>query len=152
GREEGRPHAARVHAPPRRVRGRARRLRVAREDGRRRGRDEGRRRPLDEERRGVAVDVDGTPRAGFPTPSKKLELFSPTMAEWGFADQALPNYIESHLHESKIDRAAGEMGLLPTFRLPTLIHTRSGNSKWLNELSNANPVWIHTSDAARLGV
>ena len=41
---------------------------------------------------------------------------------------------------------------MPTFRLPTLIHTRSGNSKWLYELSNTNPVWIHPEDAARLGV
>ncbi len=100
----------------------------------------------------IAVDVDGEPCAAFATPSKRLELYSPTMSDWGFADQALPNYVESHLHESTIDRAAGEMTLLPTFRLPTLIHTRSGNSKWLNEISNANPVWIHTSDAARLGV
>ena len=28
----------------------------------------------------------------------------------------------------------------------------SGNAKWLYELSNANPVWIHTEDAARIGV
>src|SRR6185369_12958024 len=37
-------------------------------------------------------------------------------------------------------------------RLPTMIHTRAGNSKWLNELGNANPVWLHVSDAKRLGV
>jgi anaerobic selenocysteine-containing dehydrogenase len=100
----------------------------------------------------IAVDVDGVPRAGFATPSKKLELFSPTMKDWGFEENALPHYIESHVHESKLDRAKGEMVLLPTFRLPTLIHTRSGNSKWLNEISNANPVWVHPTDAARLGV
>jgi anaerobic selenocysteine-containing dehydrogenase len=100
----------------------------------------------------IAVDVDGMPRAGFPTPSKKLELVSPTMAQWGFEEQALPNYIESHVHESRLDRAKGEMVLLPTFRLPTLIHTRSGNAKWLYEISNANPVWVHPIDAARLGV
>jgi anaerobic selenocysteine-containing dehydrogenase len=64
----------------------------------------------------------------------------------------MPNYIESHVHESRLDRAKGEMVLLPTFRLPTLIHTRSGNAKWLYEISNANPVWVHTSDAERLGV
>ena len=46
----------------------------------------------------------------------------------------------------------GEFCLLPTFRLPTLIHTRSGAAKWLNEISQRNPVWIHTSDARRLGV
>ncbi len=44
------------------------------------------------------------------------------------------------------------MVLVGTFRLPTLIHTRSANSKWLTELSNTNPVWIHPTDATRLGV
>ena len=44
------------------------------------------------------------------------------------------------------------MVLLPTFRLPTLIHTRSGNAKYLNEISHRNPLWIHTSDAQRLGL
>jgi anaerobic selenocysteine-containing dehydrogenase len=42
--------------------------------------------------------------------------------------------------------------LLPTFRLPTLIHTRSGNSKWLYEISHTNPLWLHPEDAARVGV
>jgi anaerobic selenocysteine-containing dehydrogenase len=44
------------------------------------------------------------------------------------------------------------MVLLSTFRLPTQIHTRSANSRWLDELSHTNPVWIHPSDAARLGI
>jgi hypothetical protein len=46
----------------------------------------------------------------------------------------------------------GEMLLLPNFRLPTLIHTRSANAKWLYEISHKNPVWMHPSDAKRLGV
>jgi anaerobic selenocysteine-containing dehydrogenase len=89
---------------------------------------------------------------GFPTPSKKLELHSPTMVEWGWPDYAAPCYVESHVDENQLDRSRGEMVLVPTFRLPTLIHTRSANSKWLTELSNTNPVWVHPSDAARLGV
>jgi anaerobic selenocysteine-containing dehydrogenase len=44
------------------------------------------------------------------------------------------------------------MLLLPTFRLPTLIHTRSANAKWLYEISHRNPVWLHPEDARRLGV
>jgi anaerobic selenocysteine-containing dehydrogenase len=44
------------------------------------------------------------------------------------------------------------MLLLPNFRLPTLIHTRSANAKWLYEISHKNPVWMHPSDAQRLGV
>jgi anaerobic selenocysteine-containing dehydrogenase len=73
------------------------------------------------------------------------------MAACGSVDAAaLPAYIRSHVHPQEL--GPGEMVLVPTFRLPTLIHTRSGNAKWLYEISNSNPVWIHTADAARLGV
>ena len=100
----------------------------------------------------IGVDIDGTARAGFGTPSKKLELYSPTMTDWDFDEQAMPNYIPSHVHPGTIDNEQNEYVLVPTFRLPTLIHSRSANAKWLYELSNNNPVWIHTSDAARIGV
>ncbi len=100
----------------------------------------------------IGVEIEGIARLGFPTPSRKLEFFSSTLKAWRWPEQAVPNYIRSHVHWSQIDRDRGEMVLLPTFRLPTLIHTRSGNAKWLNELSHSNPVWIHPEDAARLGV
>ncbi|MEZ4700205.1 MAG: molybdopterin-dependent oxidoreductase [Rhodothermales bacterium] len=102
----------------------------------------------------VGVDVDGVARAGFNTPSRKLEFFSPTLHAWGWPEKeyTLPWSIKSHVHPENIDRAKGEMLLLPTFRLPTLIHTRSANAKWLYELSHKNPVWMHPEDARRLGV
>jgi anaerobic selenocysteine-containing dehydrogenase len=100
----------------------------------------------------VALEVGGEARAGFPTPSRRLEIFSPTMTAWGYGESALPSYVRSHVHPSQLDAARGEMVLVPTFRLPTLIHTRSGNAKWLYELSNSNPAWIHPSDAERLGI
>ncbi|HEU5323257.1 MAG TPA: molybdopterin dinucleotide binding domain-containing protein, partial [Methylomirabilota bacterium] len=100
----------------------------------------------------VGVEVDGVPRLGFPTPSRKLEFFSRTLRDWKWPEHAVPGYIRSHVHWERLDRARGEMVLLPTFRLPTLIHTRSGNAKWLYELSHTNPLWLHPEDAARLGV
>ncbi|MGH7277534.1 MAG: molybdopterin dinucleotide binding domain-containing protein, partial [Candidatus Rokuibacteriota bacterium] len=100
----------------------------------------------------VGVEVEGAPRLGFPTPSRKLEFFSKTLKDWKWPEQAVPNYIRSHVHWSRIDRDRGEMVLLPTFRLPTLIHTRSGNAKWLYEISHSNPLWLHPEDAARLAV
>jgi hypothetical protein len=100
----------------------------------------------------VGVEIDGGPAVGFPTPSRKLEFFSKTLKDWGWPEQAVPGYIRSHVHRSRIDRERGEMVLLPTFRLPTLIHTRSGNAKWLYEISHTNPLWIHPEDGARLGV
>jgi anaerobic selenocysteine-containing dehydrogenase len=95
------------------------------------------------------VVVDGVARVGFPTPTRKLEFFSRTLKDWKWPEHAVPGYIRSHVHWSNIDRAKGEMVLLPTFRLPTLIHTRSGNAKWLYEISHTNPLWLHPEDAAR---
>ncbi len=51
-----------------------------------------------------------------------------------------------------MDREAGDFPLVPTYRLPTLIHSRSANAKWLMEIANRNPLWMHTSDAQRLGL
>ncbi|MEE8550335.1 MAG: molybdopterin dinucleotide binding domain-containing protein, partial [Gemmatimonadota bacterium] len=100
----------------------------------------------------IGVMADGQPRVGFSTPSRRLELYSETLAEWGWPELALPGYIESHIHRKHLDRDAGEYALIPTFRLPTLIHTRSANAKWLYELSNTNPIWVHPQDAKRIGV
>jgi hypothetical protein len=100
----------------------------------------------------LAVDVDGTPRFGFPTPSRKLELYSPTLADWGWPEYATPTWIRSHVHWEDLDLDGAERILVPTFRLPTLIHTRSGNAKWLNEISHRHPLWLHPADAERLGI
>ncbi len=100
----------------------------------------------------VGVMIDGVPRRGFETPSRRLEFFSPTMKQWGWEEAAVPGYITSHVHARGIDPEKNEFVLLPTFRLPTMIHTRSANAKWLAEISHRNPVLIHTGDAARIGV
>jgi len=102
---------------------------------------------------GAGIEVaPGDRRAGFGTPSKKLEIWSPTLGDWGFGEQDLPNYIKSQVHHGKLAMELGERVLLPTFRLPTLIHTRSGNAKWLQEISHTNPLWVHPEDAEQLGV
>ena len=81
----------------------------------------------------VGVQVGEDILKGFGTPSGKLEFFSPTLHQWGWPEQryTIPWSLKSHVHPSNIDRTRGEMLLLPNFRLPTLIHTRSANSKWL---------------------
>ena len=95
---------------------------------------------------------DGRKVAGFDTRSGLLEFFADFMGDWGFGDQAIPGYIQSQVHHSKLDFDAGERALLPTFRLPTLIHTRSANAKWLQEISHTNPLWVNPKDAAALGL
>ncbi len=100
----------------------------------------------------AGVEVDGKRVEGFSTPSRKLEFFSQTMVDWGWPEHALPGYIRSHIHWSGLDRDAGDVVLTPTFRVPTLIHTRSANAKWLVEISHRNPLWVHPVDAQRLGI
>lgn len=94
----------------------------------------------------------GERRRGFATPSGRLELHSPTLEEWGWPEQALPGYLRSHVHRSRLHHEDGEFVLVPTFRLPVHIHTRSANAPRLAELAHTNPVWIHPRDAGRLGL
>ena len=100
----------------------------------------------------IGVIVDGEARVGWQTPSRKLELYSSTLAEWGWPEYTLPGYIRSHVHRDVIEKDENGVLLLPTFRLPTLIHTRSSNAKWLYEISHSNPTWIHTQDAERFSL
>ena len=103
-----------------------------------------------EGRRPAGVRIDGEVLRGFPTPSGKLEFYSPTLAAWGWKDAAIPTYMRSHVHPQNMD--ADQHVLISTFRLPVQIHTRSANAKWLDEIAHTNPLWIHTSHAAEVGV
>ena len=100
----------------------------------------------------IAVEVDGVARRGFNTPSRKLELYSETMAEWGWPELATPTYARSHVHPSLIDHERGEYVLLPTYRLPTMIHSRSANAKYLAELAHTHPLLVCPQDAERIGL
>ena len=101
-------------------------------------------------RRLAGVRVDGEIKRGFPTPSGKLEFFSRTLSDWGWGECAIPTYILSHTHPKNL--ASDQTILISTFRLPIQIHTRSANAKWLNEIAHTNPLWLHTSHAAKLRV
>ncbi len=99
----------------------------------------------------AGVVIDGMPRVGFNTPSRKLEFYSPTLAAWGWPEHAIPRYAPGQVYWRDLNRAANEFDLLPNFRLPTLVHTRSP-VKWLYEISHNNPLWVATPDAAALGL
>ncbi len=122
----------------------------------------------------VGVMIEGRPVVGYNTPSRRLEIFSRTMADWKWSEFALPEYYRSHVHRAAQSASMGTppvdfdpaytpsvewppdargdvYTLLPIFRLPTLIHTRSGNSKALYEIAHKNPLWVNPVDAARLG-
>ena len=98
---------------------------------------------------GVRVETEAGEKIlrGFPTPSGKLEFYSPTLAQWGWKDVAVPTYMHSHVHPNELD---DRKVLISTFRIPVQIHTRSGNAKWLDEIAHTNPLWIHPDDAEPL--
>ncbi len=99
-----------------------------------------------------ALHDDGSVTVGFPTPSRRLEIYSTSVRDWGWPEHAVPGYIESHVSRRQVDVEAGELVLVPTFRLPVLIHTRSSNAKYLNEIANSHPLWLNPADAARHGL
>jgi anaerobic selenocysteine-containing dehydrogenase len=122
----------------------------------------------------VGVMVEGKAVTGYNTPSRKLEIFSKTMADWKWPEFALPEYCRSHIHRSARLKSAGQASedfdpayqplvdwppdahgetytLLPTFRLPVLIHSRTGNAKSLYEIAHKNPLWVNPVDAEKLG-
>ncbi len=62
------------------------------------------------------VDIDGSRRkVGFKTPSSKLELFSPTLYDWGWPEQAhcIPWTLESHVSPRNIERKAARCCCCP---------------------------------------
>ncbi|HYF94275.1 MAG TPA: molybdopterin-dependent oxidoreductase [Symbiobacteriaceae bacterium] len=112
----------------------------------------------------TGILVDGEAKTGFPTPSGRLEFFSTVLCDWRWPEYAIPVYprtasereamvhITSQVHHVAVDNARQEYVLLPTFRLPTLIHTRSNGAKWLYEISHVNPIWVNPVDAAKLRI
>ena len=67
-------------------------------------------------------------------------------AEAGMGICLLPDYVAAPaLQRGSLVR------LLPNFRLPTLIHTRSP-VKWLYEISHNNPLWLSTEDGKAKGI
>ena len=106
---------------------------------------------LEKDGKAIGVLVDGMPRTGFNTPSRRLEFYSKTLVEWGWPEHAIPRHTPGHVYWRDLDRSKHEFDLLPNFRLPTLIHTRSP-VKWLYEISHSNPLWIASGDAAELDI
>ncbi|MDH5504429.1 MAG: molybdopterin-dependent oxidoreductase [Acidimicrobiia bacterium] len=100
----------------------------------------------------VGVRAGDETVTGFASPTKKLEWWSKTMDEWGWKDESIPTYLKTHVYWRDLDQAAGQRVLVPIFRLPTLIHTRSGNAKYLYEISHGHPLWINPIDAEALGL
>lgn len=108
---------------------------------------------IEKNNRIIGLRIKDKNMVGYPTPSRKQEIFSQTMVDFGYPEHSTPGYrIKSHVHPDNLDKEKNEYVLLPNFRLPTHIHSRSANSKWLTEIAHRNPVWIHPIDAEKLSL
>ena len=53
----------------------------------------------------VGIQVDGNNFLGFPTPSKRQEIYSQTVVDFGYPEHATPGYrIKSHVHLDEMDK------------------------------------------------
>jgi len=100
----------------------------------------------------VGVQVDGKNYNGFPTPSKRQEIYSQTMVDFGYPEHATPGYrIKSHVHLDEMDQSKNECILLPNFRLPTHIHYNGDLLKITTEIGwFVDKVWV--TEAIKPGV
>ncbi|TDB89014.1 hypothetical protein E1264_09520 [Actinomadura sp. KC216] len=104
-------------------------------------------------RLGIGIMIDGVPRHGFETPSRKVEVRSEFVADKGRAvDRTvdpLPVYdpIPSHRAGLGDDRL-----IMISFKWNVHNAHRTGQSKWLQEIVHTNPAWINRATAERLGL
>ena len=102
----------------------------------------------------IGVDVDGVVRSGFPTPSRKLELYSRRCCATGAgrSTRCPPGSRQPRpLGGPRLRRRRAD----PDPDVPAAHpdpHPLGGNAKWLNEISHGHPLWIHPSDAEQLGI
>lgn len=103
------------------------------------------------ERSAVGIVIEGVPRQGFGTPSRKLEVHSSFVADKG--DEAdrivdpLPVYEPIPDHR---DGLAADQLIMISFKRNVHNAHRTMQSKWLQEISHSNPAWINPDTAERL--
>jgi thiosulfate reductase/polysulfide reductase chain A len=84
-------------------------------------------------------------KKGFPTPSGKMEIFSPKLQEKGLSP--LPAYIPVKAHEGR-----KEPDLILTVYRANVMTPRLANAKWLAEILHTNPLWMNARTGRALGL
>lgn len=100
----------------------------------------------------VGVQVGGQTLRGFKTPSRKYEIYSPTVREQaekiGLQDDGWPHYQAVPSHED----LPADRFILTTFKWNVHTQARTAPQKFLSEIVHHNPMWIHTRPAEALGI
>ncbi|MBI5814859.1 MAG: molybdopterin-dependent oxidoreductase [Nitrospinae bacterium] len=97
------------------------------------------------------VEVKGKKRAGFGTPSKKIEIKSDLYAKAGFNPMPVFKEHPWHWEKGKKKLKSGQM-ILTTFKWNVHTQARTSNLPLLSEIVHKNPAWINSKTAAKLGI
>jgi thiosulfate reductase / polysulfide reductase chain A len=103
----------------------------------------------------IGLMVDGRARRGFATPSRKFSIYHEDIEQaakqTGFTEdgaKGMPTWFPVPSHE----KMRADMLYLITFKWNVHTQGRTQSQKYLSEIVHHNPMWIHSSQAAKLGV
>jgi thiosulfate reductase / polysulfide reductase chain A len=112
------------------------------------GEDEKTKKPI-----AIGIMINGVPRVGFKTPSRKVEVFSKFLvdksAEVGLEVSGLPIYEPIPDHARGL---ADDQLIMTSFKWNVHNAHRTMQSMWLQEIVHSNPAWINPQTAAKLGL
>ncbi len=96
-------------------------------------------------------EYKGYEKKGFNTPSKKVEIYSEQLKDWGY--EPLPNYHNlPELDEVSDDLSKGLSLIFTSAKEPFFFHSAYRNLPSLRKLSPDPIVLIHPETASRLGI
>ena len=103
----------------------------------------------------VGLMVDGKPKRGFITPTRKFSVYHPDIEaaakQVGFTED-FQNGMPEYFPIPSIENMKPDHLHLVTFKWNVHTQGRTQSQKYLSEIVHHNPMWIHTDTAARHGI
>jgi thiosulfate reductase / polysulfide reductase chain A len=103
----------------------------------------------------VGLMVDGKPRRGFATPSRKFAVYHKDVEDAakqvGFTEDGAKG-MPTFFPVPSIEKMKEDMLHLVTFKWNVHTQGRTQSQKYLSEIVHHNPMWINTETAKKLGV
>jgi thiosulfate reductase / polysulfide reductase chain A len=101
----------------------------------------------------IGIVINGVAVRGFKTPSRKLEVRSEHIAELGRGANKVVEPLPVYLPIPDLERGLAEDQLIMiSFKWNVHNAHRTMQSKWLMEIVNSNPAWMHPITAERFGL
>ena len=102
--------------------------------------------------RPVGLMVRGEALRGFATPSRRIEIHAPEVAQVAAAAGMRDDGMPSFRPVPGLERLPADRFVLTSFKWNVHTQGRTASQKYLAEIVHDNPMWIHPSAAARIGV